>query len=209
MKKLLVIPAVVILGFIVIQFLGIGTYPPIKGSVIDAKTGRTIAGAIIIVEWTKTHGFGEHWTESFKVEEAVTDKDGKFTVTGLNTRNVNQPDFTIYKKGYVAWNNKFIFPNYQKRTDFAWKDGQVFKLEQFLSSYSYLKHRSFIAGAANMGLADEKKKLFEKHYAEGENEEVQKEQREMDMSKGLRRPPRITPQPPPPPALLPRQEHNE
>jgi len=41
-----------------------GCYFPISGQVIDAETLQPIEGAVVLVEWTKVRGLGEHWTES-------------------------------------------------------------------------------------------------------------------------------------------------
>ena len=52
---------------------------------------------------------------------------------------------TVYKKDYVAWNNKYIFPSYEKRTDFRWGSGYVFRLENFNENkYSHKQHVLFI-----------------------------------------------------------------
>ncbi len=146
-----------------------------SGRVIDAETNQPIEGAVLLVEWTKTHGIGEHWTESYKVAEVVSDKDGKVSLPGCYSPFVRPPDVTIYKKGYVAWNNYYIFPNSVHRTDFEWGSGYVFKMEKLLRDYSYIRHQLFIEGAAHMGFADEKKRAFEKYYDESESVEAQKE----------------------------------
>ena len=112
---------------IFLLFGTIGCYATITGTVVDPETGEPIEGAIVLVEWTKTKGFGLTYTESYKVIEAITDKEGKATVSGIFNPMVNPPDITIYKKGHVAWNNKFIFPNYKKRKDFKWQSEYVFK----------------------------------------------------------------------------------
>ena len=85
-KKLAILSAV-ILSIIVFIIFRPCSYPPMTGTVVDAETGKPIEGAVVLVEWTKTHGIGEHWTESFKVEESVTDREGKFTITGIDSRN--------------------------------------------------------------------------------------------------------------------------
>ena len=144
----------------IVSTVGNKTYPPLTGTVVDAETGQAIDGAVVLVEWTKTHGLGEHWTESYKVEETVTDKDGKFTVPGLNEGGVNRPDLTIYRKGYVAWNNKIIFPERNARKDFIWQSGNIFKLDVFKSVYNHETHYSFVSSAARIESASDKKMLL-------------------------------------------------
>lgn len=162
---------------IVMLFSVTGCYAEITGTVVDAETGQPIEGAVVLVEWTKTKGFpGMTATESFKIVEAVTDKNGNFTVESIKKIFVDPPDLTIYKKGYVAWNNLIIFPDYRKREDFKWQSGHVFKMERF-KGYSFIEHQSFIYSVSHAGLAPERKQLFLKFYNEGEREEVIKERK--------------------------------
>ncbi|TAL24111.1 MAG: carboxypeptidase regulatory-like domain-containing protein, partial [Nitrospirae bacterium] len=141
-----------------VLFLAACGYKPITGTVVDAETGKPIEGAVVLVEWTKAEGVpGLTSTKSFKVIEKLTDKDGKVTIEGISDISVDPPDLTVYKKGYVAWNNESIFPEYKKRTDFKWKNGYVFKLERFKPEYSYVEHTSFIHSAINLGLGEGKK----------------------------------------------------
>lgn len=143
----------------------IGCYATITGKVVDSETGEPIEGAVVLVEWTKTKGFGLTYTESYKVIEAVTDKEGLATVSGVFNPMVNPPDITIYKKSYVAWNNKFIFPNYEKRKDFKWQSGYVFKLERFKPEYTYREHWDFITDVIHSGMALGKKDLIKSAIA--------------------------------------------
>ncbi len=130
---------------------------PLTGTVVDAVTDVPIAGAVVLVEWTKTHGIGEHWTESYKVATAVTDKDGKFKLPGCYSPFVDEPDLTIYKKGYVAWSSRWIFPSRRNRTDFKWED-RVFNLVVFKKEYTYIDHTDFIRASINSSMNLEAKK---------------------------------------------------
>ncbi len=143
-------------------FLSPGCYAEITGTVVDAESGEPIEGAVILVEWTVTKGLpGLNYTESFKVVEAVSDKNGKVKIAdGVYDISVAPPDVTVYKKGYVAWNDRYVFPDYKKRKDFEWKDGYVFRLEKFKAEYSYHKHVLFINGAIHSGMASEQKLLI-------------------------------------------------
>lgn len=156
-----------------------GCNAEITGSVVDAETGQPIEGAVILIEWTTIKGLpGLSHTESSKVIEAVTDKDGKFSVSGFINPLMQYPHMTVYKKGYVAWNNKYIFPDYKKRADFKWENGYVFRLERFKPEYSFIEHESFIDGAAYLFMETEKKNLFIKAYDEWERAQVIKERLE-------------------------------
>ena len=129
---------------LIIILLTSGCNAEMTGTVVDAETGAPIEGAVILVEWTVTKGVpGMTVTERYRVVETITDKDGKATISGVLNPQVNPPVIVIYKAGYVAWNNEFIFPNYKKRTDFKWGETQLFKLERFRKGYSYSKHLLF------------------------------------------------------------------
>lgn len=142
---------------IIFLFLMTGCEGEITGIVVDAETGQPIEGAVILVEWTKQHGLGLTYTESYKVVEVVTDKNGKASIEGVSSPFVGAPRVTIYKQGYVAWNNEFIFPDWKKRTDFKWENNYVFKLKKFKSQYSYVKHLGFIGSAILSNIAMDKK----------------------------------------------------
>ncbi|MDH4162816.1 MAG: carboxypeptidase-like regulatory domain-containing protein [Nitrospirota bacterium] len=137
-----------------------GCYMPIKGRVIDAETQQPIEGAVVMVEWTKQHGFIDHWTESYKVVEVVSDKEGRVKIKGCYSPFVAPPHVTVYKKGYVAWNDEAIFQG-RARTDFKWGDYE-FKLVQFKPEYSYDQHIFFIKMSIRSSLNFESKQIIEK-----------------------------------------------
>jgi len=138
-----------------------GCYGPITGTVVDAETGKPVEGAVVVVEWTKRIGFGHHYTKSHKLIETLTNKEGKVIIPGVCRPLLDPVDVTVYKKGYVAWNNYSIFPDDTKRTDFKWGD-YTFKLERFKPDYSYDKHVSFISDAAHFVFGN--KKLISQAY---------------------------------------------
>lgn len=151
-----------------------GCTRPITGKIVDAETGQPIEGAILLVEWTRTHGFGNTYTTSEKVVELFSGKDGIVNIPGYDKPS-NGPDVTIYKPGYVAWNNHWVFPDTSKRTDFEWKNGYVFRLEKFKDGYSYVDHESFISLCTHSTLPSDNKKLLEKIYLQSENSLIRKE----------------------------------
>lgn len=142
----------------------------ITGRVVDAQTGQPIEGAVILVEWTKTGGLpGMTHTKSYKVVEVVTDREGKATIEGVTSLSASSPRVTVYKKGYVAWNNLHIFPDYERRTDFKWKNNYVFKLEKFRPEYGYVEHTGFIGFAISSNIAmNLKQKMFDAYKWEHE-----------------------------------------
>ena len=127
-----------------------GCSGPLTGIVIDAETKMPIQGAIVHAEWFVTIGLGLTRTETYATRESETDKEGKFTISGvlLLRPSIDPPEVIIYKKGYVAWDSKAIysFPKYhiEKRTDFRWGRDYVFQLESFKKEYSHGIHLEFI-----------------------------------------------------------------
>jgi hypothetical protein len=139
-----------------------GCYAPITGKIVDADTGQPIEGAIVLVEWTKAHGFGNTYHTSEKAAEIFSDKDGIVKIPGYNDPFAEKPDITIYKNGYVAWNNHTIFPDDRNRNDFEWKNDYVFRLERFKERYSHFNHEMFIVACTKVGLDNKNKgKLLE------------------------------------------------
>jgi hypothetical protein len=134
-----------------------GCYAEMTGTVVDAETGAPIEGAVVLVEWTVTKGMpGMPVTETYKVTEVVSDKEGRVNISGVFNPSVNPPHVTVYKAGYVAWNDEFIFPDYKKRKDFKWQSDYLFKLEKFRPEYTHDAHVFFIHTAIRLGSGDKK-----------------------------------------------------
>jgi len=132
-----------------------GCYAEMKGIVLDAETGVPIEGAVVFVEWTRTKGLpGLTSTKVHKILEVETGKDGKFAISGTLSPFANPPLAVIYKRGYVAWRNDFIFPGYKKRTDFKYQKDMVIKLEKFQEGFSRKEHISFIGHGIDYEMAD-------------------------------------------------------
>jgi hypothetical protein len=130
------------------------------GSVVDAETGKPIDGAVIHAHWSITKGIpGLSYGQDYNTAEAVTDKDGKFKLSGVLNPFVNPPIIVVYKKGYVAWRNDYLFPGYQRREGFQWQDGNVFKLERF-KKYSHDRHIMFIDGGLSLTSSSKLQQAF-------------------------------------------------
>jgi len=126
----------------------------ISGTVVDDETGAPIEGAVIAAKWTVTKGLpGLTYGQDYKLTEAVSNKEGKFKISGTLNPFVDPPTVVIYKKGYVAWNNDYIFPDYKKRDDFRWMDNNVFRLASFKKIYSHSLHISFFRTGFTSDLA--------------------------------------------------------
>lgn len=150
--KLLIVTALFVLS---------GCYAGMTGRVIDAETQQPLEGAIVLVEWTKTGGYPFSATTSVHAVEVVSDNDGKVELPGISDLFVNPPHVTVYKQGYVAWNDQFIFPpGYTERTDFKWENNYIFKMEKFKPGYSYDSHTSFLSSAIRTGSIEQKSNIM-------------------------------------------------
>jgi hypothetical protein len=139
---------------IIIVFLVSGCSASMSGTVVDDETGAPIEGAVIAAKWTVTKGLpGLTYGQDYKITEAVSNKEGKFKISGTLNPFVNSPTVVIYKKGYVAWNNDYIFPDYKKRDDFRWMDNNIFRLAPFKKIYSHSLHISFFRTGFTSDLA--------------------------------------------------------
>jgi hypothetical protein len=149
---------------ILLVFISTGCHAEMTGTVIDAETEKPIEGAVVLVNWTITKGVpGLTYGEDYKTVEAITDKEGKFRVFGVLNPFVNPPTIVVYKKGYVAWRNDFIFPDYKKREDFQWTSKQVFRMEHFKKIYSHYKHIFFFSSSLSL---DTSSKLYQAYIWE-------------------------------------------
>jgi len=160
---------------LILLFISTGCSTAITGKIVDAETGQPIEGAILLVEWTKVHGFGNTYTTSEKAVEVFSDKNGIVHIPGYNDPFAEKPDITIYKPGYVAWNNQWIFPGYKKRSDLTLTDDYTFKMERFKNDYHYVDHEEFVMSCIHSGLVNRNKNILEKIYLQSENTEIRKE----------------------------------
>ena len=75
-----------------------------KGRIIDADTGKPIEKVVVLGVWFKaypTPGGAAH--EFYDAREAVTDKHGKFSISGMGLlilSNIESMDVLIFKAGY-------------------------------------------------------------------------------------------------------------
>ena len=129
---------------------GTGCAGTLKGQVVDAQTGQPIEGAVVLGVWTKYAGFpGLQHTELVAVKETETDAEGRFALETAGSLGVEEA-VTIYKFGYVAWSNLFIFPTSERRQDTRVPSKVL--LERFPVGQSHQRHISFIDGATRAGV---------------------------------------------------------
>lgn len=119
-----------------------GCHSRFSGQVFDAETGRPIERAFVFGQWTVTKGLpGLTYHEISAVTETLTDHNGKFSLSGSMNPFANYPEVVVYKEGYAAWRNDYIFPSWEKRKS---RGGGKIMLERFKDDYSYFKYSSFL-----------------------------------------------------------------
>jgi hypothetical protein len=94
-----------------------------SGRVIDVDTKEPIEGAVVVAEWLEEKATIAGPAERLKdVKETLTDKDGKWSITGpedetnkmipsmlhlLGFYTIKKPNFIIFKPGYCPWPKSF------------------------------------------------------------------------------------------------------
>lgn len=124
------------LAVIATLFLLTGCYPGISGKVVDAVSGNPLDGAVVLAQWTASHGFGFTYHTVYQIEETKTDKEGMFSISGVYNPFVDQPELVIYKKGYVPYRNDMIFKDRKRYKKVEWENNKIYKLEHWKKEYS-------------------------------------------------------------------------
>lgn len=142
-KKSAAITILILLSILLMFFYF--TYRPLSGTVIDAETGAPLAGAVVHVEWNITMGLpGLSYGQTYKKTEKITDDKGRFSIFGTLNPFVSPPVVVVYKKGYAAWRNDYVFPDFRKREDFTWGRHKKFSLSYFERGHLHSQHLTFI-----------------------------------------------------------------
>jgi len=134
---------------------GSGCARAIQARVVDAETRQPIAGAVVLGVWTTLAGLpGLYHHKLVGVRETETDADGRFTLERLESSGLDGEGggqaITIYKLGYVAWSNLFVFPTSALREN--QRVPREIPLERFPPGGSRSRHMSFISNAMGAGL---------------------------------------------------------
>jgi hypothetical protein len=89
-----------------------------SAQVVDAETGAPVAGAVVVGVWTRGAGIpGFGYQELVGVRETETDAQGRFHLRAPASYLAGEDNeaITVYKYGYVAWSNLFVFPTSARR----------------------------------------------------------------------------------------------
>jgi hypothetical protein len=145
----------VLLGLAVLWLSGAGCSltGPIHGQVLDARTGQPVPGAIVLGVWTTREGVpGLYATKLVDVREVEVDAQGRFTLERpLGMILEGDESLTVYKFGYLAWNNLFLFPLARRKGTGI---PETIRLEEFPAGGSSQEHMSFVhlAGSDQYGI---------------------------------------------------------
>jgi len=115
-----------------------GCYSGISGKVVDGVTGIPLEGAVVLAQWTKTHGMPGLTSHSvYKIEETETDKEGMFSLSGAYSPFLDPPEMVIYKKGYVPWRNDmdFMNPTWKHYGKNIWQNNITYRLDSWLEGF--------------------------------------------------------------------------
>lgn len=125
---------------------GPGGAETLQGQVLDAQTGQPIAGAIVLGVWSMVGGpSGLPRTNPVAVKEVEADAEGRFVLEAPGPTGVEEESVTVYKSGYIAWNNLFTFPTSEPRADTRLPS--KIRLERFPPAQSHRRHVDFISEA--------------------------------------------------------------
>ena len=105
------------------------SFCPCSGVVLDAKTGKPIAGAQVMAHAHFSGGLGIELIGEDKYEFAQTDEEGRYYIPKIRyggvALEVSGLYFVVYKAGYVAYSNQGIFGTKYDKPDFRYKNNNV------------------------------------------------------------------------------------
>lgn len=145
-----------------------------SGVVVDAKTGKPVEGAVVVMEWTMTKGLGNTYHETYQVYERVTDKDGKFSVPGVLNPLVDAPTMAVYKRGYVCWSNGYTFDGKMEKDEKPIGSDMNIRLETWREGWSHYAHMRFFQTTVYLGHTELFREVVDQEEREGLNELEQK-----------------------------------
>jgi len=143
-------------------------------TVIDDKTGQPIEGAVAIAIWRK-HSFTKRaWWEGgtmvvVRIEEAISDRKGNIYIDDFwdwHLFDDRYPHLTIYKPGYVCWDQRNIYINEfssPERTDFD-KEHRIARLKKWPEGFSFNAHSSFVNSCTYGDFTQASQHLFSRAF---------------------------------------------
>jgi len=141
-----------------VALAGSGCASTIHARVLDAETRQPIQGAVVLGVWTTVEGlFGLYNHKLVGVGEAETDAEGRFTLERLRSSGLDGEGdgqaVTIYKFGYVAWSNLFLFPDSAQRRN--QRVPSEILLDRLPAGATHQRHLQFIDGAQGWTVSED------------------------------------------------------
>jgi hypothetical protein len=124
-----------------------------SAQVVDAETGAPVAGANVVGVWTRRAGIpGLQHAELVAVRESETDAQGRFHLPAPASYLVGEDNeaITVYKYGYVAWSNLFVFPTWARRS--SQRVPSTIALERFPPGQPRSAHMTFVRSVRRSSL---------------------------------------------------------
>lgn len=120
--------------------------PPVSGRVVDAITGRPVAGAAVLVYWPGARAAPPYFFDALAVRETVTDASGRFTIPGW------QSDALTSRPGDVEPRLYAIAPGYAVGTvAVGWRGGDALQVPLDLPRSYEISARHLAFMAASLG----------------------------------------------------------
>lgn len=158
--------------------------------IVDADSGEPIEGAVAIAIWRK-HSIKEAaWFEGGKmvpvrIEEAISDKEGKVYFEDFWDWHLFEnryPRLTVYKFGYVCWDQKQLFTSVEGSTirkDFD-EENRVVRMEKWPKDFSFVRHGSFVDYSTEGDMSEAEQKLFLKAFRSEDRHIINERKRQRD-----------------------------
>jgi hypothetical protein len=123
---------------------------PFDGRVLDASSGKPIAGAVVFATWGFEVGHGLTAPGGATTASTETNSDGRYTIPKLpelpgGRARLMRFTLIIYKRGFVAYRSDRRFDDNGVRRDFA-QHNNVARLDRFAQGTSHVRHVSFVGG---------------------------------------------------------------
>lgn len=127
---------------------------PFDGRLVDAATGKPIAGAIVQGTWAFEMGGGLTAPAGSAVITTATDNEGRYVIDRLSDlppARSRVVGFTLvaYQRGYVAYRSDRVFSAdgaARLRHDFVQHDNLA-RMERWSAALSHVKHVRFVGGS--------------------------------------------------------------
>ncbi len=130
-----------------------GIHYSVEGNVVDAKTGKPVQGAVVSVNWQRTHFLGIPGLpvprENYGTFESITDANGAFKIPKYL---IGHHFMAVYKKGCICWASDTVFNPQGKNWNEMFKrvyshkikSNMKVKLKLKTADFPKVRHASFV-----------------------------------------------------------------